>query len=118
MVKVKTMAKRQSRALNRVKEWCRANRHQSIPDQVAHLRNVLRGHYAYYGRRDNTSSIRQFYRKVKRIWKNSLSRRSRRSHVTWKKLDAILARFPLPQPRLMHGALSDRSKIPLFGEFV
>jgi RNA-directed DNA polymerase len=29
--------------------WCRINRHQSIPDQHAHLTAMMRDHYAYYG---------------------------------------------------------------------
>jgi hypothetical protein len=38
-----------ARALAAVTAWCRMNRHQSIPDQHAHLTAMMRGHYAYYG---------------------------------------------------------------------
>jgi RNA-directed DNA polymerase len=117
IVKVKTMAKRQSRGLCRVADWCRVNRHEPIPKQAEHLRSVLLGHYAYYGRCNNLASLRQFFTEVKRIWKKWLSRRSRNGYVPWDKLAAILARYPLPKPRIVHGALSRRSQIPLFGEF-
>jgi hypothetical protein len=29
-----------------VTAWCRVNRHQTIPDQQAHLTAMMRGHYA------------------------------------------------------------------------
>jgi hypothetical protein len=118
MVRVKTMAKRLSRGLLRVESWCRENRHKPITEQVKHLRSVLFGHYAYYGQRNNYDSIQQFYKNVLRLWKKWLSRRGRHSYVSWKKLKAILARNPLPKARIVQGALSSRSQIPLFGEFV
>lgn len=117
IVRVKTMAKRLSRGLNRVQIWCRENRTESVTDQAKHLRNALRGHYEYYGRRDNIHSLSQFQRDVIRIWKKWLSRRSNRSYVTWAKMEAILRRHPLPRPRITQGSLSARSQISLFGEF-
>ena len=118
IVKVKTMAKRLRRALLRVTEWCQNNRHQPLLNQHRHLATVLRGHYAYYGRRTNSLALNQFYRRLVRIWKKWLSRRGRDSYVTWAKIDAILGKHPLPRPRIVHGALNSRSQIPLFGEFI
>lgn len=118
IVKVKTMAKRLRRGLLRVTEWCRNNRHKPLLDQHRHLTAILRGHYAYYGRRTNSLALSQFYRRLVRIWKKWLSRRGRDSYVTWSKIDAILGKHPLPRPRIVHGALSSRSQIPLFGEFI
>jgi group II intron reverse transcriptase/maturase len=117
MVKVKTMAKRLRRSIVRINDWCCENRHKSIPKQIEHLRKVLSGHYAYYGRRDNFEALVQFLRRLRCIWKKWLSRRGRYAYVTWEKLDAILSRHPLPKPRIVHGSLSSRSQIPLFGEY-
>lgn len=117
VVKVKTMAKRLRRGLLRVTDWCRNNRHQSMLEQTTHLRSVLYGHYAYYGRRCNYHAINQFYRWLLRIWQKWLSRRGRDSYVSQKKLDAILRRYPLPLPRIVQGALSSRSQLSLFSEF-
>jgi hypothetical protein len=44
-----TAKNRYARALAAGTEWCRINRHQSIPDQRVHLTAMMRGHYAYYG---------------------------------------------------------------------
>jgi RNA-directed DNA polymerase len=49
VVRQVTAKNRYARALAAVTEWCRINRHQSIPDQRVHLTAMMRGHYAYYG---------------------------------------------------------------------
>jgi len=59
---------RHARALAAVSEWCRRNRHLSLRDQHAHLSQMLRGHYAYYGISGNSRRIR---------WFNSVKRRTR-----------------------------------------
>ena len=41
------------------------------------LNAKLHGHYQYYGRPTNYRSLQQFYRSVRRIWKQGLSRRTR-----------------------------------------
>ncbi len=49
VVRQVTAKNRYARALATVTDWCRRNRHLSIPDQHAHLTAMMRGHYAYYG---------------------------------------------------------------------
>src|SRR5271168_520303 len=49
VVRQVTAKNRYVRALAAVTDWCRHNRHQTIPDQHAHLTAMMRGHYAYYG---------------------------------------------------------------------
>jgi hypothetical protein len=49
VVRQVTAKNRYVRALAAVTDWCRDNRHQTIPDQHAHLIAMMRGHYAYYG---------------------------------------------------------------------
>jgi group II intron reverse transcriptase/maturase len=117
-VKVKTMAKRLRRGLKRVTELCRTERHYALSKQHQHLRTVLYGHYAYYGRQSNFHSLVQFHRGVTLAWKKWLSRRSADGYVAWAKLEKILARYPLPRPRIVHGKLRTRSQVPLYGELI
>lgn len=77
----------------------------------------MQGHYNYYGRQSNFDSLAQFYEASKGIWKKWLGRRSRDGYIPWAKMEKILEKFPLPKPRITHGALGIRSQIPLFGEF-
>lgn len=115
-VKVKTMKKRLARGIQRVKMWCKRNRHLPLQEQHRHLRSVLLGHYAYYGRRNNSRFIVQFHYVVRRTWHKWVSRRGARSN--WESFAKILERFPLPKPRLMQGALSRRSQLNWFEEFI
>ena len=57
VVRQVTAKNRYARALAAVSAWCRINRHQSIPDQHAHLTAMMRGHYAYYGITGNSRRL-------------------------------------------------------------
>ena len=101
-VHVKTIGKRLRRGLKAIAEWCKQHRHEPVAEQQKILNAKLRGHYQYYGRPTNYRSIRQFYQRVRRIWKEWLSRRTRGRWLTWERYDKILRQHPLLLPRIMH----------------
>jgi group II intron reverse transcriptase/maturase len=101
-VHVKTMAKRLRRGLAAVADWCKEHRHEPVNEQQNALNAKLRGHYQYYGRRTNYRSIRQFYRRVRHIWREWLSRRRRGRPLTWERYNTLLRQYPLLQPRITH----------------
>src|SRR5215472_16106035 len=101
-VHVKTSAKRLRRGLKAIGDWCREHRHDPVSEQQKALNTKLRGHYQYYGRRSNYRSIGQFYRRVQRIWKEWLGRRTRGKRLTWERFKEILHQFPLLPPRITH----------------
>jgi group II intron reverse transcriptase/maturase len=82
-VHVRTMAKRLRRGLKAVADWCKQHRHEPVSEQRKALNAKLRGHYQYYGRPSNYCCIMQFYRRVRRIWREWLSRRTRGRRLTW-----------------------------------
>jgi hypothetical protein len=92
-VHVKTMAKWLGRGLKAVWEWCKQHRHDAVNEQQKTLNAKLRGHYQYYGRRTNYRAIRQFYQRVRRIWREWLSRRTRGTLLTWERFAAILRQY-------------------------
>ncbi len=49
VVKRRTARDRFTRALRRVTEWCRLNRHHPVAEQHKALVQKLRGHFGYYG---------------------------------------------------------------------
>lgn len=100
VVRRKTAKNRLARALQRVTEWCRLHRHDRVSEQAAQLRSKMRGHYNYYGVTGNMRSITAFWRRVERVWRYWLSRRSQRAIVTWQRFGALLKTHPLPTPRL------------------
>src|ERR1700745_3023134 len=93
-VHVKTIAKRLGRGLKAVWEWCKQHRHDAVNEQQKTLNAKLRGHYQYYGRRTNYRAIRQFYHRVRRIWREWLSRRTRGKQLTWERFADILRQDP------------------------
>ena len=99
-VQVRTARKRLQRAMRRMTEWCRNNRHLSVAQQRAALNQKLRGHYGYYGRRSNHARLRQFYEHTKKTWHQWLSRRSQRRRLPGPEFAAFLQRCPLLPPRI------------------
>jgi len=99
-IHVRTMRKRLRRSLKAVAEWCHEHMHDTLTEQQNSLNTKLRGHYEYYGRPTNYQCLWQFYRVVRRIWKECLNRRTRGRTVTWEKFGHIIASFPLQPPRI------------------
>ena len=110
IIKRKTAKGRLARAVHRVGQWCCHHRHLPIPDQHAALARQLLGHYAYYGITGNWRSLARFHRQVERCWRKWLHRRSGRSLMTWDRFRRLLARFPLPSPRVVHSVYRGAAK--------
>ena len=102
VVRHKTAPSRFRRALRRIAQWCRANRHQPIPDQHRTLWQKMRGHNAYYGITGNSKALQRFRLGVTRLWRKWLSRRHRRGPFPWPRFQALLQRYPLPPPIVVH----------------
>jgi len=101
-VHVKTIAKRLRRGLKAIADWCKQHRRTPVNQQQEALNAKLRGHYQYYGRPTNYYSIWQFYRRVCRIWREWLGRRTRGRPLRWDRYNAILRQHPLLLPRITH----------------
>ena len=112
VVRQVTAKNRYARALAAVTAWCRVNRHQSIPDQHAHLTAMMRGHYAYYGITGNSRRISWYACQVARIWQKWLSRRDRGSRLHWRRFTALLKRHPLPAVRIVHRYTTASEALP------
>ena len=98
----RTANDRISRTLRRIREWCREHRHESVEVQQRALARKLLGHYGYFGVTHNYPAIRRVWRETEAIWRKWLSRRSQRAFLSWKAMHALLRRYPLPAPRIVH----------------
>lgn len=101
VVKQRTAKDRLSRALRRLREWCRWHRHDPLETQHLTLKKKINGHYAYYGITSNSERISDFFFWATRAWKAALARRSQRG-MSWATMKAVLRRYPLPAPRIVH----------------
>jgi RNA-directed DNA polymerase len=102
VIKRKTAAKRFTRAVRHIWQWCRHNRHRPVADQQTVLTRKLRGHYAYYGITGNGDALSRFLWLAERAWRFWLNRRSRRADMPWDRFKRLLKRYPLPPPRVVH----------------
>ena len=83
VVKRKTAGSRFHRAVRKIAEWCRRNRHLPLREQHRALIQKLRGHYQYYGVIGNLDSLKRFRYEVMCQWRKWLSRRKRRGQIPW-----------------------------------
>jgi len=97
-----TAKNRYARAIAAVTDWCRKNRHKPVRDQCAHLKAMMRGHYAYYGISGNFRRLYRYAVAVARIWRKWLSRRDRRRWIPWNRFTEFLKRHPLAAARIVH----------------
>jgi group II intron reverse transcriptase/maturase len=102
MLKRRTAKKRRRRTMKAVWVWCRDHRHRPLEEQHRVLCSKLRGHYQYFGVRCNYEQLNAVYRYVERAWRYWLNRRSHKGRRDWERYRRLLARFPLPQPRIVH----------------
>jgi retron-type reverse transcriptase len=64
------------------------------------LHAKLVGHYNYFGISNNMRCIRQFYGRTLSLLFKWLNRRSQKKSMSWAQYMEMLARSPLPQPRI------------------
>ena len=100
VVKQKTATDRFRRALKRIAQWCRQYRHEPVREQWAALRRKLLGHFGYFGITGNSRALRNLRHRVIAVWRTWLSRRSQRAWISWEAMLRLLARYPLPEPRI------------------
>jgi group II intron reverse transcriptase/maturase len=93
--------KARERFVRNVTTWVKANRHQPVRVQQAHLTKMLNGYYQYFGLHFCTDALSGVYYRVRGVWHWALQRRSQkaRRRTDWGTL-AAKSWFQLPQPRL------------------
>ena len=101
-VRRQTMSKRLTRALDGLRAYCREARTQALASQWAGLKQRMQGHYAYYGITGNLRQLAAYARGAEGVWRFWLNRRSAKRDMPWPRFKALLARFPLPPPRVVH----------------
>jgi group II intron reverse transcriptase/maturase len=83
------------------KEWLKKSRTLPTPAIMKTVAAKLRGHFAYYGVTDNSKGIGRFAYEVTRLLFKWLDRRGKRGSLSWEKFNRLLAKFPLPKPRIV-----------------
>jgi RNA-directed DNA polymerase len=102
VVKRRTAPNRLQRALRKIADWCRQNRHEPVAEQHRTLWQKLRGHFGYFGITGNGEALRCFRDGVIRLWRKWLSRRTRGDPLTWERFNLLLRSYPLPAAVVVH----------------
>ncbi len=110
IVKRKTAKSRFGRAVKRLAQWCRENRHLPLATQHQAINRKLRGHYAYYGVTGNARALSRYLRMAERLWRKWLNRRNHRAHMQWERFKQVLRRYPLMPPRVVHSVYGRAAK--------
>jgi len=99
-VQRRTAPSRLRRSAERFAEWIKANRSECLAVLMGRLRRKLAGYWQYYGVTGNGRSLCKFWRLVVAGLYKWLNRRSQKRGLTWARLDAILKRHEVPEPRI------------------
>jgi group II intron reverse transcriptase/maturase len=102
IIKRRTGKKGLHKAIKKLYDSCRFNRHDRLKDQYKLLCSKLRGLYQYYGVRGNYFSIKVLHNKAIHFWFYWLNRRSQHNSYTWAGYKDLLKHFVLPNPKIIH----------------
>src|SRR6266487_53919 len=91
--------KARERFVRKVTTWVKANRHQPVRAQQAHLTKMLNGHYQYFGLYFCTDALNGVLLRVRKVWHRALQRRSQKAkrNTDWATV-AAKPWFQLPKP--------------------
>jgi RNA-directed DNA polymerase len=96
-----TAKKRMVAKLKVIKAELQHRKHHRTSEVGAWVRKVVQGYYQYHAVPGNTGQLRVFRRRVCRLWRSVLIRRSQRAQIGWDRLKPLLDRW-IPQPRVLH----------------
>ncbi len=96
-----TAKKRMVAKLKAIKAELQSRKHHRTTEVGAWLRKVVLGYYQYHAVPGNSIQLRIFNRRVGRLWRSVLVRRSQRAQMRWDRLIPLLNRW-IPQPRILH----------------
>lgn len=102
LIKRRTKKKGLHKAIKKIQDSCKYNRHERLKEQHRVLSSKLRGLYQYYGIRGNYFSLKTIYLRAIHAWMYWLNKRSQHNSYTWKGYQALLKHFVLPKPRIVH----------------
>jgi group II intron reverse transcriptase/maturase len=96
-----TAKKRMVAKLKAIKAELQRRKHDRTSQVGVWLRSVVTGYYQYHAVPGNIDQLRVFQRRVTRLWRAVLIRRSQRARKKWEKFAPVFNRW-VPPPRVLH----------------
>jgi group II intron reverse transcriptase/maturase len=100
-VKRKTIGKRMRAKLQEIRQKMRQRMHDAVPTTGKWLRSVVQGYFNYHAIPGNGKRLQAFRDAVTRYWRQTLSRRSQKGRIDWKRMDRLVSRW-IPSVRIKH----------------
>src|ERR1700726_251925 len=96
-----TAKKRMVAKLKAIKAELQRRKHDRTSQVGVWLRSVVTGYYQYHAVPGNIDQLRIFQRRVNRLWRDVLVRRSQRARKKWEKFAPVFEKW-IPTPRVLH----------------
>jgi RNA-directed DNA polymerase len=96
-----TAKKRMVAKLKAIKAELQRRKHDRTSQVGEWLRKVVNGYYQYHAVPGNIDQMRTFRKRVNRLWRNVLVRRSQRARKEWEKFTPVFERW-IPPPRILN----------------
>ena len=100
-VKRKTSKKKFRQKIQEYKVWIKQNRNTPLKDIMSTTKKKLVGHYNYYGVRDNSYSLSNYYSCITYLLYKWLNRRSQRNSYSTETFRNMCKSYDLPTPKIM-----------------
>lgn len=100
-VKRKTSRKKFKQRVQEYKMWIKQNRNAPLEDIMNTTKKKLIGHYNYYGVRDNSYSLNNYYSCITYLLYKWLNRRSQRNSYSTETFRLMVKAYNLPTPKIM-----------------
>jgi RNA-directed DNA polymerase len=102
LLKRKTSSKKLTRAITRMNEFIKGNRHKKLRELIALINVKLRGYYLYYGITFNYRGINLYYEEVRRSLYKWIRRRGGKKKWTWKSFVLLIDTWcPVMKPKIL-----------------
>jgi len=102
VLKRKTSSKKLTRAITRMNEYIKENRHKKLRELITMINVKLRGHYLYYGITFNYRGIKLYYEEVKRALYKWIRRRGGKKKWTWETFVMLIDTWcPVMKPKIL-----------------
>ena len=99
-VKRKTSRKKFAKKCKEVHRVIREMRTRRLAVIIKKMNQILVGYYHYYGITDNTDSLRNFRRQMRKSLFKWLNRRSQKKSYTWEQFNEMMKAYPLAKPKI------------------
>jgi RNA-directed DNA polymerase len=96
-----TAKKRMVAKLKAIKVELQHRKHDRTADIGVWLQKAVQGYYQYHAVPGNIDQLRLFKKRLNRMWRNVIVRRSQRAQIPWGRLIPVFNRW-IPDPRVLH----------------